>query len=187
MDYKILPFLGVITLACVPVPALAAVTIFTTNLGSAGEPVPTSTATGTAVVSFDDVLNKVSVAMSFTGLANNAPFGHIHCCTAVAGTGNASVALGFNPLPAVTTGSYTDSFMLTPTAFASLLAGTSAGKAYVNIHTPGTYAAGEIRGFLRAAVVAVPEPQTWSFMIVGFGLLGASIRNQRRRSTVCIS
>jgi PEP-CTERM motif/CHRD domain len=66
-------------------------------------------------------------------------------------------------------------FALTPTAFDALFAGAAAGRAYVNIHTPGTYAAGEIRGFLPA----VPEPGTYALMLAGVGVLGWAARRRR--------
>jgi hypothetical protein len=161
--------------AAASLPVSATTTTFIASLSSIGEPVPTSTATGFATVSFDDVLSKVSVQMSFAGIANSSAFGHIHCCTAVAGTGNAGVNLGFNALPAATAGLYTDSFTLASGAFNTLFTGVSAGKAYVNIHTPGTYASGEIRGFLAP----IPEPETYALMLAG---LGAVAWAARRRS-----
>jgi hypothetical protein len=162
-------------------PAQAVTTVYTTGLSSAGETVSTSSATGSAIVTFDDVLNGVSVQLSFAGLANEAPFGHIHCCTAVPGSGNAGVALNFGALPAASTGSFAGSFSLASTAFNSLLTGVSTGKAYVNIHTPGTYAGGEIRGFLAPSgvVAAIPEPETYALMLAG---LGAVAWAARRRS-----
>ena len=156
-------------------PAAAVTTVFFTGLTSAGEPVPTSTATGAAIVSFDNVANTVTVQLSFQGLANTSPFGHIHCCTAVPGTGSSPVALGFTPLPAVTTGTYNNTFTLTPAAFGSLFAGAAAGSAYVNIHTPGLYGGGEIRGFLTA----VPEPGTYALMFAGLGAIGWAARRLR--------
>lgn len=149
-------------------PAQAGTFVFSTILSGAGEPVPTSLATGASVVSFDDAADTVTVLLSFAGLANSSPFGHIHCCTTTAGAGGSGVALGFTPLPAATTGSYVNVFSLAPAAFDSLLAGATAGKAYVNIHTPGTYGAGEIRGFLAP----VPEPGTYALMLAGLGVLG---------------
>lgn len=157
--------------------ASATTTIFSTTLGAAGEPVPTSFATGAAIVSFDDVADTVTVQLSFQGLANNAPFGHIHCCTVTPASGNAPVALNFTPLPAVTTGIYSNVFALTPTAFDSLLAGAMAGTAYVNIHTPGTYAGGEIRGFLPA----VPEPGSYAMLLAGLAALAGVTRQRRQR------
>jgi CHRD domain/PEP-CTERM motif len=158
--------------------ASAATTIFSTTLGAAGEPVPTSFATGAAIVSFDDVADTVTVQLSFQGLANNAPFGHIHCCTTTPGTGNAPVALNFTPLPSVTTGTYSNVFALTPTAFDALFAGAVAGRAYVNIHTPGLYGGGEIRGFLPAGVI--PEPGTYALMLAGLAAVVGVARRQRK-------
>ncbi len=158
-------------------PASAVTYIFFTGLSSAGEPVPTSTATGAAIVTFDDVASTVAVQLSFQGLANSSPFGHIHCCTTTPGTGSSAVSLGFTPLPSVTTGTYSNVFALTPTAFSTLLTGAAAGRAYVNIHTPGTYGGGEIRGFLPAQVI--PEPGTYAMMLAGLGALGWVAKRRR--------
>lgn len=155
--------------------ASATVFQFSTTLTSLGEPVPTSTATGAATVTFDDATLMVTVSESFAGLAGNMSGNHIHCCTAVAGTGSAGVALNFTGLPTGTTGSYSNTFTLGAAPFASLLAGAQAGKAYVNIHTPGTYAGGEIRGFLAP----VPEPQTYALMLGGLGALALMARRRR--------
>jgi CHRD domain/PEP-CTERM motif len=163
-------------------PAHAVVTTFSTVLSNIGEPVPTSTATGAAVVSFDNVANTVTVLLSFAGLANASPFGHIHCCTAVAGTGSSGVALNFNTtfggsaFPAASTGSYISVFTLPSASFNSLLTGVSLGQAYVNIHTPGTYGAGEIRGFLPALV---PEPSTYGLMFSGLAAVGLLARRRK--------
>lgn len=155
--------------------AQATVFQFSTTLTSLGEPVPTSTATGTATVTFDDATLKVTVNETFAGLASSMSGNHIHCCTAVAGAGSVGVALNFTGLPTGTAGSYTNTFTLGAAPFASLLAGAQAGKAYVNIHTPGTYAAGEIRGFLAP----VPEPQTYALMLAGLGALAMMARRRR--------
>ena len=157
-------------------PAQATTFVYSTILASAGEPVPTSTATGAAVVQFDNASNVVSVLMSWAGLLGTAPFGHIHCCTAVAGTGNAGVSLGFTPLVNAQTGSYVSSFNLTATAFNTLLTGVNDGKAYVNVHTPGTYAGGEIRGFLAP----IPEPGTYGLLLSGLAVVGWAARRQQR-------
>jgi len=165
---------GLLALAAAT-PASALTTIFFTGLSSAGEPVPTSTATGAAIVTFDDAANTVTVQIAFQGLANASPFGHIHCCTAVPLTGSVGVALSFTAFPAVATGFYTNEFTLTPAAFSTLFAGAFDGKAYVNIHTPGLYGGGEIRGFLPA----VPEPGTYALMLGGLGALGWAVRRRR--------
>ena len=157
-------------------PAHAATSTFIASLSSLGEPVPTSTATGFATVTFDNVLNKVSVQLSFAGLANSDTFGHIHCCTAVAGAGSVGVALEFAGLPAASSGNYTNNFTTfnVGTTFSSLLAGASAGKAYVNIHTKGTYGGGEIRGFLAP----IPEPETYALMLAGLGAVAWAARRK---------
>jgi CHRD domain/PEP-CTERM motif len=157
-------------------PASAVISTFSTSLSGIGEPVPTSTATGSATVSFDDVLLTVDVDLSFAGLANSSPFGHIHCCTATAGSGNAGVKVEFTGFPAVSTGDYSKVFTLSSSAFSTLLTGVQDGKAYVNIHTPGTYGGGEIRGFLAP----VPEPETYALMLAGLGGL-AWVAKRRRK------
>jgi len=154
--------------------AQAAVFNFKATLTSAGEPTPTSLATGSATFAFDDTALTVTVNETFAGIASNMSGNHIHCCTATAGTGSVGVALNFTGLPTGTSGSYTNTFTLSSASFTSLLTGAQAGKAYVNIHTPGTYAAGEIRSFLAP----VPEPETYALMAAGLGLLAL----RRRRS-----
>jgi CHRD domain/PEP-CTERM motif len=157
-------------------PASAVISTFSTSLSGIGEPVPTSTATGSATVSFDDVLLTVDVDLSFAGLANSSPFGHIHCCTAAACPPNAGVKVEFTGFPAVSTGDYSKVFTLSSSAFSTLLTGVQDGKAYVNIHTPGTYGGGEIRGFLAP----VPEPETYALMLAGLGVL-AWVAKRRRK------
>ena len=164
---KMLCFTSLAAAALLALPAQAMVTTFATNLSSAGETPSTSMATGAALVSFDDVAQSIDVALTFQGLANSSPFGHIHCCTASAGTGNASVALALATLPQSISGSYNDTF--TPANFSTILSGALAGQAYVNIHTPGTYGGGEIRGFLQA--VPVPEPGSLALFGAGLALL----------------
>jgi hypothetical protein len=105
---------------------------------------------------------------------------HIHSATAVAGTGTAGVATTtptFTGFPsAVTAGTYDRTFDMllassynpsyvtanggTPaSAWITLRAGISAGKAYLNIHST-QFPGGEIRGFLNACPtinVSIPD------------------------------
>jgi hypothetical protein len=164
-------------------PSHATTITYTANLTGPGESPPnTSPGTGFARVTTDDVLNTLFVDVSFSGLTTGTTASHIHCCTAVPGTGTAGVATtvptfaGF-PL-GVTSGTYTNTLDLTLSssynpafvtasggtvagAEAALLAGLVAGEAYLNIHT-SMFPNGEIRGFLTP----VPGP------IAGAGLPG---------------
>jgi hypothetical protein len=165
--------------------AHAAILSFQADLSGANEPpvngvANTSSGTGKAVVTLDDVLNTMRVQISFSGLTGITTTAHIHSATAVAGTGNAGVA---TPAPAfsnsfplgVKAGTYDNTFDMTlsssylpafltanggtpatpANAQAALFNGIIAGKAYVNIHSD-VYTAGEILGFLTP--VAAPEP-----------------------------
>jgi hypothetical protein len=166
-------------------------------LGSNEVPPNLSPATGFATISINEALDTMQVDVSFTDLLGTTTASHIHCCTAVAGTGLAGVATSlptFTGFPTgVTSGTYSHLFSLldpatynpsfvtahgsTAGAEAFLLAGLNSGSAYLNIHT--TFApGGEIRGFLHA----VPEPATWALMILGFGLTGAVLRRRRLAS-----
>ena len=139
--------------------------------GAAESPPVATTATGSAFVTFDDVAFTVAVNEIFIGLMGGpASAGHIHCCTVVAGAGNIGVFLGFPSFPASSTGFYQNTFTLASASFNTLLAGTQAGKAYVNIHNaanPG----GEIRGFLLSTT-PVPEPGSVALMLAGLAGLG---------------
>jgi len=174
MKFRLAASFGALLIAFAASPANAATTTFIATLSSAGESNATSTATGNATVTFNDVAGTVGVNVSWAGLLGSAPFGHIHCCTAVAGTGNVGVLQGFNALNNLPTSSYIDIFAPAPATFSALLAGTTAGKAYVNIHS-STYSGGEIRGFLAP----IPEPETYALMLAG---LGAVAWAARRRS-----
>ena len=155
-------------------PASATTFAFGATLSNVGEPNPTSTGTGFASVDFDDVLMKVSVNETFANLVNPASAAHIHCCTTTAFTGSSNVALGLASFPSAQSGNYVNTFTLTAAAFNSLLVGSQAGKAYLNIHS-AAYPGGEIRGFL----VPVPEPETYALMMAGLGLVGLAARRRR--------
>ena len=135
-------------------PAAATTFSFMAGLSGANEvPANASTATGTTLVTFDDVLNNVTVNVIFSGLAAAASAAHIHCCSPPGV--NSGVQIGLAGFPASTSNTYNG--VLTPgvATFALVLAGAQAGQAYVNLHNP-TFPGGELRGNL----VPVPEVST---------------------------
>src|SRR5690348_14089795 len=107
--------LVVISALMLSAPAAATVTIFTATLnGSQVNPPTASTATGSATVTIDDVLQTLSVDMIFSGLTAPASASHIHCC-APPGT-NALVATQtptFVGFPAAISGTYSHTFDMT--------------------------------------------------------------------------
>lgn len=133
-------------------------------------PHPTSSATGTALTTWDTSTSMMTVNVVFTGLTTPDTAAHIHCC--VSPPGNAGVATTvpfFTAFPiGVTSGTYVHTFNMlnaasynpafvtaqggTPaSAAAALLGGILAGQAYLNIHSM-MFPAGEIRGFLAIPV-----------------------------------
>jgi hypothetical protein len=174
-------------------PAQAAVIRFVSDLGP--EAVG-ATGSGFVEVLYDDVAKTLAINSTFSGLTGTTTVAHIHCCTAVAGTGTIGVAVtpgtlpGFpvgvqaavyaSPLldltnPATYTGGATGFLTRsggTPAlAEAALVQGMYAGTAYFNVHST-RFPGGEIRGFL-----AVPEPAT--MLLFGTALAGLAIRRRR--------
>jgi hypothetical protein len=169
---------------CVPVyPA----TIYTGTLtGSQEVPPNASPATGFVTLTINgDIL---MVDLSWDGLIGGNPAAsHIHCCTPPGN--NVTVAIGFPGFPAVTSGTYSNTFDLTDPAIytdnfrnnfgggtgagaeAALLAGLAASQAYVNIHN-AVYPGGEIRADI------VPEPASMGLAAAGLAVL--LLRNMRR-------
>ena len=135
-------------------PAQASIISYNVLL-SGGQSVPgnASTASGSATVTVDDVLNTVFVSLTFTGLTGgNASAAHIHCCSAI--TSTAPVVIPFTGFPTTTSGTYSNLF--TGVSVANIN-GIEAGLAYINIHNT-VFPAGEIRGDILARAAAVPEP-----------------------------
>jgi hypothetical protein len=98
--------------------SFAAIISYTASLSGAAESPPNaSPGTGSVLVTIDDVLNTMRVQADFTGLTGTTTAAHIHCCTAVAGAGNAAVATqlpSFTDFPlGVTSGTYDHTFDLT--------------------------------------------------------------------------
>ena len=106
--------------------------------GTSQVPANASTATGSVTGTFDPVSNLLSVNVSFTGLSAAAMAGHIH--SGVAGV-NGGVIIAFSGFPNVVSGTYSNSYTLTPTQATAL----ASGGLYVNIHN-ANFGGGEIRG-----------------------------------------
>ncbi len=180
-------------------PAQAVQIIYLAQLQGGNEiPAVSTSGYGNAILTIDTVLNTMRVQIAFSNLTGNTTASHIHCCAVQpANAGVATTTPTFAGFPlGVTSGfydstlnmslasSYSSGFLTanggnTATAFQTLITGLNNGQAYVNVHTsfaPG----GEIRG---TPVALVPEPATWGMMMLGFGLLGASMRRRSIIST----
>lgn len=160
-------------------------------LGSSEVPPTGSPATGTSVIEVDTTADTLDVNVTFAGLTGGpASAAHIHCCTDPGMS--IGVAIPFPGFPAAADGTYFHSFDLTDAATYTagflagfgggtaagaedaLIAGLLASRAYVNIHN-ATFPAGEIRGFVAAAV---PEPFTAGLMAIGIAALGLARRRR---------
>jgi hypothetical protein len=180
---------GFALLAAVPAHAIQ---VYEGAMTGASEVPPNgSNATGFSTLTLDgDVL---TVDIVWSDLEGGTPTAaHIHCCTDP-GT-NVGVAVGFDPFPATTSGTFFEVFdLLDPSIYTAnflnnfgggtaqgardaLVAGLDAGRAYTNIHN-ATFPGGEI----RANLLAVPEPASLILVLTGLG--GLTLLRRRRRTT----
>lgn len=182
-------------------PASAATYVFSSPLAPEVEG---ATGSGYVTVTFDTTAQTLGIVADWSGLTGTTTVAHIHCCVSSPQVGNVGVAVMAPTLPGfpdgVTSGSYStllnlaDAANYTASFFtnfggatiegtqAALLAGLQSERAYFNIHTTA-FPAGEIRGFLSTVPLsAVPEPQTWGMLLLGFGMVGGALRWRRRRA-----
>ena len=190
------PLVAAALVAGAAFPVQAVPVVFTTTLlGSSEEPPTGSPGTGSGRVTLDEDAGTFRIETSFAGLLFPTTAAHIHCCTDVAGSGNATVATQvpvFVDFPlGVTSGSYDHVFGLLDAASynaafvtasggtvagaaAAFVAGIEGGMAYLNIHSAG-FMSGEIRGFLAP----IPEPATVTLMLGGLAALALAGRRRR--------
>jgi CHRD domain len=140
---------------------------------SGGQEVPPngSTATGTAIVIFNDVSGLMTVNGTYTGLSAPSTAAHVHGF-APAGV-NAGVQFALTHSSA-TSGTLTGSFTFGSGNFANVLNGLT----YINVHN-STFPGGEIRGQISNPF-AIPEPAAAGLLT---GLLAfTGIASRRRRA-----
>ncbi len=174
------PLVAVFGLLCA-LPANAAVILFQ---GTFAPEATGATGNGALSLRYDDIARTLAINATWQGLSGNTTTAHIHCCTAVARTGTAGVALaqagilpGF-PLGAQSgsyislidlslTSQYSAAFITasggtTQGAESRLIGNLASGNAYFNIHS-STFGGGEIRAF----VSRVPLPGSLALILVG--------------------
>lgn len=190
MSIKNVIFVGLAAGALTMGATSASAVTYSATFSGANEIQPNqSTATGFGTLRV--IGTSILVNIEYSNLGSGLADGHIHCCTAP--TGNAGVAIGFTDLPlGSTSGDFSRLINLTQAssfraAFITASGGTvdlarerlftnlDSGNVYFNLHT-ANFPGGEIRGNLAA----VPEPASWAMLVIGFGLVGSTMR---RRST----
>lgn len=121
-----------------------------------------STATGSGMLTYDDLSNLLTWNIGFSGLQGTETAAHFHGPAAPGA--NAGVQIGL-PLGSPKIGSAT----LSATQETDLLNELW----YINIHS-NLFQAGEIRGQL----LLVPEPETYAMLAIGLGLVGFMARRR---------
>jgi hypothetical protein len=177
--------------------AALAASALTATSASAATPL-TVTYTGTVQGSSNGGNDNLGGNVVFTGVttqedANDGVFSYSNFTALYAGTtytfANVSAAFSAaNVLDVFTGGTKVTSFNFAPgTMFA-------VGQTYATtLGSGGTFtvdpSVGNVNftggtGFVTSSIAAVPEPATWAMMLVGFGMMGASMRYRRKSTAV---
>jgi glucose/arabinose dehydrogenase len=128
---------------------------FSSGMSGAQEvPDNNSTATGSFSGTYDATTNTLTLNLSFSGLGSPSTAAHIHVAPADS-SGPVIVPLTGFPT-GVTSGTYSNTFILSAADEASLLA----GRTYINVHSV-QIPAGEIRGQITP-VSTSPRPEIWA-------------------------
>ncbi|MEP6787372.1 MAG: CHRD domain-containing protein [Acidobacteriota bacterium] len=153
-------------------PCSACDTFTATMTGAQEVPPNASTATGSIVVVLNSTATAITVNLTFSGLTGGAATAaHIHGPAATGTT--APVIIPFTGFPAAASGTYSNTFAITPAQVSQL----RSGLLYSNIHN-AVFPGGEIRGQLRStcqipcnesfdAVTAPNLPAGWSTSATG--------------------
>jgi len=129
----------------------AQATIFTLDLALSGQnevPPNPSPATGILTGTYDDVTNVLSFNLMFNGLVGATTAAHFHGPAAAGVNGPVTIGLAGFPV-GVTSGAYSNSFILTDEQEAQLIC----GMWYINIHS-SVYPGGEIRSQLKEGITS---------------------------------
>ena len=166
---------GMLLLATTPAQA-ATITLTSTLIGLSSAPQNGSAATGTALMSYDDISNLFNLSIDISGINKSAlTASHIHL-GASGVNGGVLYGLGTTAWNDTATGM---NLILTGGTFPGANSlDLLAGNTYLNIHT-GAFPGGEIRGQLTA----VPVPAAaWLLGSGLLGLLGAASRKKAMRA-----
>ena len=159
-------------------------TVYTFDLSLAGlneVPPVASPATGILIGDYDDGTNILNIYLTFSGLIGTTTAAHIHGPAGPGVNGPVTITLVGFPL-GVASGTYANSFVLTPVQEADLID----GLLYVNFHTVA-FPGGEIRGQMIEGTLPDDNPgvtipvSNWALLLGGLLIVTYAYFMIRRR------